>query len=195
MLIVHDDVLPPLEASRLRASERCAELFTDRRSVDLTIAEIAEAIGISQRTFHRYFPIKADSVSPLFDWTTRRFDAAVAGTSTSVDIRDVLQGAFAASLGGSVRERTAALFPLVFRDAEMWSVFLRKVHDGERSLAPVLAPHLGLEPDTSPARAAAAAVASSTRIALESMVTTGADPEAVYLQTIDAFASGAIRRR
>lgn len=193
--VSHVPATDALAASRLRASERCCELFVERGTTDLTIAEIARAVEVSERTFYRYFPIKAESVSPLFDWTTTRFDEAVTSAAPDAGVADVLLAAFRAALGGPVAARTRSLFPLVFADAEMWSVFLRKVHDGERSLAPLLAPRLGLTPDSVAARAAAAAVASATRIALETMVTTGADPEAVYAQTIDAFASGAVRRR
>lgn len=190
-----DQGLTALEGSRLHASVRCCEFFISRGTTDLPIAEIAEAAGISQRSFHRYFPVKAESVSPVFDWTTRRFDEAILEAAPETDVSSVLLAAFRASLLGGVAERTSALFPLVFADREMWSVFLRKVHDGERSLAPVLAPRLGIPADTVAARAAAAAVASATRIALEAMVTTGAGPEETYMQTIDAFASGAVRRR
>jgi AcrR family transcriptional regulator len=190
-----DDQLSALDASKLRASERCAELFIARGTTGLPIAEITAAVGLSPRTFHRYFATKAESVSPLFDWTTRRFDVTIHAAPEDQPVDATLLAAFRAALGGPVAARTTALFPLVFADAEMWSVFLRKVHDGERSLAPVLAPRLGLEPQTPAARAAAAAVASATRIALEAMVTSGAEPEAMYAQTIDAFASGPIRRR
>ncbi|WP_181420390.1 TetR/AcrR family transcriptional regulator [Curtobacterium sp. MCBD17_023] len=190
-----DDRLSALDASRLRASERCAELFIARGTTGLPIAEITAAVDLSPRTFHRYFATKAESVSPLFDWTTRRFDVTIHAAPEDQPVRETLLAAFRAALGGRIAARTTALFPLVFADAEMWSVFLRKVHDGERSLAPVLAPRLGLEPRTPVARAAAAAVASATRIALEAMVTSGADPEEMYAQTIDAFASGPIRRR
>jgi TetR/AcrR family transcriptional regulator, regulator of mycofactocin system len=182
-------------AARTRVSEDCAALFIARATTDVTIAELAASVGISERTFYRYFPIKAECVGPLFDWTTSRFDEAVAEARAGMPVREILLAAFRAGLGGPVAERTWMLFPLVFADPEMWSVFLRKVHDGERSLAPVLAPRLGLEAGSASARAAAAAVASATRIALEAMVTTGTEPEAVYTETIDAFASGAIRQR
>lgn len=98
--------------------------------------------------------------------------------------------AFRASLLGESAERTLQLFRLVFRNSEMWSVFMRRVHDGELSVAPVLAPRLGLAADSVAARAAAAAVASSIRIALEDMVTAGADPEIAYVRTLAQFTSG-----
>ncbi|MBT9607606.1 TetR/AcrR family transcriptional regulator [Microbacterium sp.] len=182
-------------AARLRASERCCDLFISRGTTDLTIAEIADVIGVSQRTFYRYFPTKAESVSPVFDWTTARFEETITKAAPGAPLPEVLLAAFRAGLGGAQEARTRALFPLVFADAEMWSVFLRKVHDGERSFVSIIAPRLASGADSVAARTAAAAVASATRIALEVMVTADADPEAVYANTIDAFASGVIRQQ
>ena len=179
--------------ARLRASEACCALYVSRDTTDLTVAEIASAVGISQRSFYRYFPIKAESVSPVLDWTTRTFNEAVQDAPADTPVREVLRDAFRAMLGGAVAERTRTLFPLIFADPEMWSVFLRKVHNGERSLSPVLAPRLGLDPSSLASRASAATVASATRLALELMVTDGADPEERFMQVLDTFSSGAVR--
>lgn len=182
--------IEPREGARLRASEQCCALFIARGTTDLTITEIASEIGISQRTFYRYFPVKAESIGPVFDWFIRRFNAVIVETDPDIALTEVLRLAFRASLLGESAERTLQLFPLVFRNSEMWSVFMRKVHDGELSVAPVLAPRLGLAADSVAARAAAAAVASSIRIALEDMVTAGADPETAYVRTLVQFTSG-----
>ena len=173
--------------ARLRASEACCALFIERGTTALTIAEISNEIGISERTFYRYFAIKAESIAPVFDWTTRTFDDVIATAPPAAPVREVLQQGWRAMLGGTNDARTRLLFPLVFADPEMWSVFLRKVHDGERALTPLLAPRLGLETDDVRARAASAAVASATRIVLEEMVIRGADPEESFLRLVDAF--------
>jgi len=178
---------------RLRASEACAELFIRERSTSLTIAQIAAEIGISQRTFYRYFAIKADSIGPIFDWTTARFNVTITDAPEERGIREVLQQGWRSMLGDTNAERTRALFPLVFADPEMWSLFLRKVHDGERTLTPILARRLGIDTASTRARAASAAVASATRIALEQMVLTDADPEAAFMDLIDAFEGPLLR--
>jgi AcrR family transcriptional regulator len=174
--------------ARLSAAEACCALYIERGSTDIPIREIASAIGISERTFYRYFPIKAATVAPIFDWTTATFNSTIHEAPDDLPVRDVLRRGFRAMLGGPVEERTRRLFPLVFADHEMWSLFLRKVHDGERSLTPVLAPRLGVEEASAEGRAGAAAVASATRIALESMVTSGSDPEVIFMSILDAFA-------
>jgi len=177
----------------LRAALAACALFVREGTTDITVADITAAVEISPRTFHRYFPTKAEIVSPLFRWTTHEFNLAVAEPAPDVPVLDVLTGAFSRSLGGAVAERTQGLFPLIFADDGMWSVFLRHVHDGERSLTPELAPRLGLAPNSVAARAASAAVASSTRIALEGMVVEGRDPQALYTETLQAFMAGALR--
>ncbi|GAA2059005.1 hypothetical protein GCM10009757_39700 [Streptomyces cheonanensis] len=175
----------------MRASERCCELYISRGTTALTVAEITAAIGISARSFHRYFPTKADTVQPVFDWTTDTFNAHVRTAGPGAP-RDVLRDGFRAMLGGAHAARTRALFPLVFADPGMWSVFLRAVHHGEITLAEALAPRLGLPADAVLTRTAAAAVASATRLALEEMARTGRNPEPLFLAHIDAFAAGAL---
>lgn len=176
--------------ARLRAAEACCTLYIERGTTDLTIAEIAAAIGISQRTFYRYFAIKAESVKPVFDWTTATFNRHVTAAPADVPLRDVLTEGFDAMLGGPNAERTRRLFPLIFADPELWSVFLRAVHYGETSLAPALAPRLGVPSASIRSRAAAAAVATATRLALEDLVVSTADPAAAFASYLDAFGLG-----
>lgn len=173
--------------ARLRAAEACCALYIARATTSLTAAEICEEIRVPQRTFYRYFPTKADSICPIFEWSTRTFEASIASAPAHTGLAAVLRDAFCAMFGGEHASRTRALFPLVFSDSEMWSLFLRKVHDGERTLAPVLALRLGIPEQSVRARAASAAVASSTRIALERMVTDGVDPEAHFMDLLVAF--------
>lgn len=187
--------MPPADATprgdaRLRAAEACCDLYIARGTTDLTIAEIAAAIGISQRTFYRYFAIKAESVKPVFDWTTATFNEVVA-TAPDAPVRRLLTDAFEQTLGGEHAERTRRLFPLIFADPELWSMFLRAVHYGETSLAPALGRRLGEASDTVRSRAAAAAVATATRLALEDMVVRDvADPAAAFASYLDAFGLG-----
>jgi len=178
-----------VDDSILRASEACCALFVARGTTQLTVAEITAEIGISARSFHRYFPIKAECVMPVFDWTTATFNEHV-GSASGASVHEVLVTGFARMLGGDVSERTRTLFPLVFRDEEMWSVFLRAVHVGESSLAPVLAARLGVTPDSREGRVAAAAVATATRLALEEMVERGADPEQSFAAQLTLFGAG-----
>lgn len=178
-----------VDEAMLRASEAACALFIERGTTRLTVAEITASIGVPPRTFHRYFATKADCVKPVFDWTTSTFNEHVA-SSEAASLDDLLRTGFDRMLGGDVAERTRLLFPLVLRDEEMWSVFLRAVHYGETSLAPALATRMGVDGASPVARAAAAAVATATRLALEDLVAHGADPAAAFGDYLHHFGAG-----
>ncbi|NYD71063.1 TetR/AcrR family transcriptional regulator [Herbiconiux flava] len=178
-----------VDGAMLRASEATCALFIERGTTKLTVAEITRSIGVPVRTFHRYFASKAECVKPLFDWTTATFNEHVRDAPAG-SLDELLRTGFERMLGGAVAERTRLLFPLVFRDDEMWSVFLRSVHLGELSLVPSIAARLGVDPASSSARVAAAAVASATRLALEDLVADGADPAAAFALHLQHFGAG-----
>ena len=52
----------PREATRARMERAALDLFTLRGFENVTIDEVADAAGISRRTFFRYFATKADAV-------------------------------------------------------------------------------------------------------------------------------------
>jgi mycofactocin system transcriptional regulator len=53
---------PPREGTRARIERAALDLFTRRGFEGVTIDEVADAAGISRRTFFRYFAAKADAV-------------------------------------------------------------------------------------------------------------------------------------
>ncbi|WP_241565844.1 TetR family transcriptional regulator [Prescottella agglutinans] len=50
------------EAVRTRISEVAVDLFAEHGFDSVTVEQIATAVGISARSFHRYFPAKEDAV-------------------------------------------------------------------------------------------------------------------------------------
>jgi AcrR family transcriptional regulator len=178
----------------LRVSEACCAHFVAEGSTQCSIADLAAAAGISERTFHRYFPVKAEAIAPVFDAMTASKNDFVR-THPDLPVRDVLIGAFRAMFRSPVTSRPGEIFPLVFADPEMWALFLRKVHDGEVSLAPLLAERLGVPAGADRARAAAAGVASSIRIALERLATDGADLDSSFTSILDAFGRSLFEER
>lgn len=173
-------------ATRLRVSEQCCLFYLQCGTTRLKVMDIAHAAGVSERTFYRYFTVKADSVAPVFDWMTQTMNAAVLAHPPT-QLRDVVIDAFEAMFTSRITGRAQEFFPLIFADEEMWALFLRKVHDGETSLAPLLADLLGLPVGHDRARAAAAAIASSTRIALERLSTEGTGVTVEFTKVLDAF--------
>jgi AcrR family transcriptional regulator len=173
-------------STRLRVSEDCCLYYLEKQSTRMPVAEIAAAVGISERTFYRYFTVKADSVEPIFDHMTETMNVTVIA-GPAADLRRLMIDAFETMFTSRITSRAAEFFPLIFADPEIWALFLRKVQEGETSLAPLVAASLGLPADDNRARAAAAAVASSTRIALERLTSHGADLSIEFTGLLDAF--------
>ncbi|MFF1919796.1 TetR family transcriptional regulator [Streptomyces sp. NPDC058221] len=175
-----------LAADRLRASLACCDMYIERASTALTVGEVAQGIGISQRTFHRYFPTKAETILPMFgalsEELNQHFDVPVGPA-----LRELMMEGYRVMYGYERSQFTQRLFPLVVTDKDMWAVFLRAFHDGEVALVPHLAPHLGVAAGHPRARAAAAAFASSNRIAFDRMVQLGEDHESAFDEQLDAF--------
>ncbi|WP_138758180.1 mycofactocin system transcriptional regulator [Modestobacter altitudinis] len=81
------------EDTRARIEQAALDLFTAQGFEQVTIDEIAEAAGISRRTFFRYVSAKADAVWGDFDAHVVRLEAMLAAT---VDDQPVLASICAA---------------------------------------------------------------------------------------------------
>lgn len=68
------------EATRARIEAAALELFTRRDFETVTADEVADAAGISRRTFFRHFATKADAVWGDFHAHVVRLDQLLAGT-------------------------------------------------------------------------------------------------------------------
>src|SRR3954452_20902923 len=68
------------EDTRARIESAALDLFTAQGFEQVTIEEIADAAGISRRTFFRYVSAKADAVWGDFDAHVVRLEAMLAAT-------------------------------------------------------------------------------------------------------------------
>jgi mycofactocin system transcriptional regulator len=69
------------EETRARIESAALDLFTDQSFEQVTIDEIADAAGISRRTFFRYVSAKADAVWGDFDAHVVRLEALLVDAS------------------------------------------------------------------------------------------------------------------
>jgi mycofactocin system transcriptional regulator len=69
------------EETRARIESAALDLFTEQGFEQVTIDEIAEAAGISRRTFFRYVSAKADAVWGDFDAHVLRLEAMLVNAS------------------------------------------------------------------------------------------------------------------
>ncbi|MGY1754097.1 acyl-CoA-like ligand-binding transcription factor [Blastococcus sp. SYSU D01042] len=68
----------PAEAARARVERAALDLFAQRGFENVTSDEVADAAGISRRTFFRYFATKADAVWGDFAGHVARLEALLA---------------------------------------------------------------------------------------------------------------------
>lgn len=143
--------------------ERAAlELFAEHGPNDVTTEQIAEAAGISVRTFFRYFPTKDDVLAAL----PRRHNEAM---GRRVAARPASESILEAFIG-------AAHEPLAKAEEEMVRLWGRaissspvRLSQGRNSnslmvgaFAPVIAKRLGVRPNDRRVRLLATAIASAT---------------------------------
>ncbi len=98
----------PAEGTRARVERAALDLFTLRGFEQVTTDEVADAAGISRRTFFRYFATKADAVWGDFAAHVARLEELLAGAEPH---RPVLESVCAAYV--EVNDYAAAELPLL----------------------------------------------------------------------------------
>ena len=182
------------QAAARRASDECARLYVELNSTDLPVAEVAERVGVAERTFYRYFPRKRDTIRPLLESMTEKIAASIRN-SGDLPLEQVLVLAFTQAFGEDREEQTRRLFPLIFRDSELYAALLQVVHEGEPLLRPAIAERLNVSADSVQARAAAALFVSAILTALDAMVNAGSDPFTTFSSFISAASDNPLRPR
>jgi TetR/AcrR family transcriptional regulator, regulator of mycofactocin system len=99
---------PPTGSTRVRVERAALDLFTSRGFDNVTSDQVAEAAGISRRTFFRYYPTKADAVWGDFDGHVARLEDLLAATDPA---RPVLAAVCAAYV--EVNDYPEAELPLL----------------------------------------------------------------------------------
>jgi mycofactocin system transcriptional regulator len=101
-------VVDPREDTRTRVERSALDLFTRRGFENVTTDAVADAAGISRRTFFRYYATKADAVWGDFAGHVTRLEGLLAATDPS---RPVLASVCAAYV--EVNDYAAAELPLL----------------------------------------------------------------------------------
>ncbi|ATE54134.1 MULTISPECIES: TetR/AcrR family transcriptional regulator [Actinosynnema] len=164
---------PPLSErrkaqTRLDIAREAVRLFEARGVAATSVEDIAEAAGISTRTFWRYCEGKEDCVRPLLTTGVDVVAAALLEWRFGEDLATVLDRAGAAA--GEVMAdapATQALLRLVVDEPALRSVWLRVHHDAEDVFAAALTRSSALPPGGLHARVGAAVVNGALRAAVE----------------------------
>jgi AcrR family transcriptional regulator len=166
---------PRSKQSALRASEAICEFFVARGSTDFKVVDLAEAAGLTERTFYRYFATKEEVVRPVLDGGSLILAGVIEGR-VDLSVTDAIVEGFDAAVGGEFETRTDGLFALLFRDDSLRPILFQAFYDSEQIIRPALARRLGVGPSSLAAQVAAASTLAMIRVALELLIRGGEDP-------------------
>ncbi|MFF4038564.1 TetR family transcriptional regulator [Streptomyces sp. NPDC001816] len=159
------------------------ELFTTQGYEHTTVDEIAEAVGVSQRTFFRYFAGKEDVAFAVQDLAEARFVAAVRERPAHETPMETLQQAVLEGWDG-LREAVEAVVPVelyvrMYRTIEstpsLLAAHLLRSVATEEALARLLAEREGVDVDADPRPRLAVAVFGGVIRVTERQWSTGDD--------------------
>jgi AcrR family transcriptional regulator len=150
-------------ASTRREIVRAAQILVERRGLaEVTVEEIAEAAGVSPRTFFNYFPSKRSAVvpgpEPLPSDAIERFVA-----DRDTPLLDGLRELLIHGIGASEEERSTFqnTHRIVTAHPELTGVLFEHMAEFEAVLVNAVARRLDTSPDTDDRPLVAAAVAGT----------------------------------
>lgn len=151
------------EETRARIEQAALDLFTAQGFEAVTIDEVADAAGISRRTFFRYFSTKADAVWGQFDGHVVRLEAMLAAAAGDQPVLASICAAYV-----EVNDYAAADLPtlrqrmrLILTEPALLAHSQVRYGDVDRVVAAHVARRTGVAPDALVPRL----VATSTRAA------------------------------
>lgn len=86
------------EELHMTIAQKAAEIFVADGDTSATVERIADAVGMSTRTFYRHFPVKEDVVRPLFRHSSQQVVEALENTPEDGDVVEALVTAWTSPL-------------------------------------------------------------------------------------------------
>lgn len=156
----------------MEIARAASALFAERGTDGVTVDTIAEAAGVSLRTFYRYFRTKEEAVAPILTVGARTWQESVA-KSTHPDvlagIADAIEMVLTpadATAAEALREARQVLRAMP-TDPALRAVWLTVNDDSEQRLCEILEDKLSAASGAIAVRALAAAATAAIRISLE----------------------------
>jgi AcrR family transcriptional regulator len=157
------------QATRNALREAALRLALERGPDNVRVEDIAEAAGVSPRTYNNYFSSRQQAVvAAISAEREARIAAAVAARPSHVPLAVAIIDAITEQYSNPA-EHHRHLLLLITTDARLRDAFLHTAADIEYPLTAVIAERLG-DHDPHAARVLAASVAAAVRIALERWV-------------------------
>lgn len=155
-------------ATLLDISSVAVALFAEQGAQQCTVADIARAAGVSERTFYRYFATKEQVIAPALAAGMRTSQEVLAARPADEPLLDSLRASFEAALLDNERAPHVRRFLAAMLDDDaLYAVWLHVVHDAEEGIGAELAARTGLPPGSTDVALTAACVAVAFRITLE----------------------------
>ncbi|HUQ55762.1 TetR family transcriptional regulator [Lentzea sp.] len=158
------------ERQRLDISRHAVRLFAEQGVAGTSGEQIAQAAGVSERTFWRYFPHKESCVEPLLTQSVDAFCAVLRAWPAELELIDHLRAAYTpvidSSSGGDV-DSVLDVVRLTHGEPALRAVYLMLHERAENALVDVLARRLGQPEDAIDVRVQAAAMSAALRVATD----------------------------
>ena len=139
------------------------ELFCKRGYDETTLAEIAEAAGVSTRTIFAYFPGKEDILFSTLETMRRALEAALATRPAGTDALTALRD-FIVSSAHEKSELDHELGLVIAGDATLSSHKRARISELQEVLAAAIADDLGVGPDDFRPQVAAASLTAAFEV-------------------------------
>ncbi|CAM5657651.1 TetR family transcriptional regulator [Streptomyces tanashiensis] len=166
------------QATREALREAALRLAVERGPDQVRVEDIAEAAGVSPRTYNNYFASREQAiVSAVTADREARIAAAVTAGPAGVRLADAVTEAVVEQYANAGEREQQALLLITARTA-LRDAFLDATADIEPPLTAAIAERLG-DAEARTARVLAASVAAAVRIALEDWLQPAGSAEAV----------------
>jgi AcrR family transcriptional regulator len=136
---------PPDDETLLGLARACADVFVAAGDSSPTVATLVAAAGMSERSFHRYFPTKADCLRPIFDDGNQAYAAALAAQPAERSLGEAVVAAFVESNDAMSDDDARAFMRTVFGDLQLRRVWLEASYATAEVLRPAVAARIGAD--------------------------------------------------
>lgn len=157
------------QRQRLDLSRHAVRLFTEQGVAATSGEQIAQAAGVSERTFWRYFPHKESCVEPLLTKMVDAFCVVLRAWPQELELIDHLRAAYSPVVDSSDEDVDAvlAVVRLTHDEPALRAAYLVLRERAEDALAEVLARRLDQPAGAIEVRVQAAAMSAVLRVATD----------------------------
>jgi AcrR family transcriptional regulator len=166
------------QQQRLDISRHAVRLFAEQGVAATSGEQIAQAAGVSERTFWRYFPHKESCVEPLLTKMIDAFCVVLHAWPRELELIDHLRAAYSPLLDSASDEDIEAVLDVVRLtqgERALRAAYLVLRERAEHALAEVLAERTGLPLDALEVRVQAAAMSAVLKVATDDVARSTTD--------------------